>query len=367
MRSPRIRRFLAIVGANALMFLLLLVPVELIFGTWLRSMGMSDIRRFSVPVGARMQFDATRLYDGGPGIINYTRDDSGLRGTYPTLSAIDVVTIGGSTTDQRYLDDAATWQAVTQRELERLGDRRVIVNAGVDGQSSVGHLFNFDFWFPLLPELRPRVFLFYVGVNDVMRNDRRGEFDGALDARSWRVQSATYQLIRTVRSNFRARSVGVTHGRKRAFDETEFTTTGLVSAEQREAIATRVGASFLRNIDSLRQRVVAMGAKPIFVTQTAYAWTGDRAAPARGLKDVVTVDGVTVNFSDVSYVHQQMNRGLLRVCQEHDLLCFDLAHDVSFEPADFYDFVHNSPSGAEKIGRYVATRLHDAVPASAVR
>lgn len=353
-----VKAVLAMLGVNAAVFLTLLVPVELIFGTWVRPMGLSDIRRFSVPVGARFDFDASSLYDGPAGTLtHYTRDEWGLRGTHQTLADIDVVTIGGSTTEQRYLDDTKTWQTVAQDELRRAGRPLVIANAGVDGQSTVGHLFDFDFWFPLLPEMRPRIFVFYVGANDVMRRDDRAAFDAALDAQDWRVRSATFQLIRTVRNNLRARSVGVYHGRMRPLTADDFTETGRLTDEQREAIANRMIAGFLQNVERLRQHVADRGALPVFMTQTAYAWTGDWAAPARGVKDTVAIYGVTANYADVAYLHRQLNHRLIQDRDERQVTCFDLAHDVAFELPDFYDYLHNTPAGATKIGGYLASRL----------
>ena len=172
--------------------------------------GVADLKRFSIPIGVQFEFHTSRLYgDGTPTISHYTRDAWGLRGAHGTLGAIDVLTVGGSTTEQRYLDDRATWQAAAETRLKELGHPLVIANAGVDGQSTVGHLFNFEFWFPMLTELHPRMVLFYVGTNDVLRHDQRTAFDAGVDANSWQVQSATFQLLRTVKSNLRARQVGV--------------------------------------------------------------------------------------------------------------------------------------------------------------
>lgn len=347
-----------ILGVNAGIFLLLLVPVELVFGTWIRPMGLSDIRRFSVPVGARFDFDTAGLYDGpGGATTHYTRDEWGLRGSHTTLAEIDVVTVGGSTTEQRYLDDTKTWQAVAQDALRRAGRPLVIANAGVDGQSTVGHRFDFDFWFPLLGEMRPRAFVFYVGANDVLRRDDRATFDGALDAQNWRVRSATFQLLRTVRNNLRARAVGVFHGRMRALTADDYTDEGRLTPAQREAISARMNDGFIENVERLRQHALALGAAPVFMTQTAYAWTGDWAAPPRGLKETVAIHGVTANYADVSFLHRALNRRLMQYCQERQVVCFDLAHDVSFAVQDFYDYLHNTPAGATKIGQYLADRL----------
>jgi hypothetical protein len=133
-------------------------------------------------------------------MATYTRDAWGLRGSAETLKEIDIVTVGGSTTDQRYLDDGTTWQSVAERELRAAGRPLVLTNAGVDGQSSVGHAFNFRYWFPLLHGLQPRIVLFYVGINDVLKGEDREDFDRSVDASSWRTKSVLFQFYKVGRN-----------------------------------------------------------------------------------------------------------------------------------------------------------------------
>ena len=37
--------------------------------------------------------------------------------------------------------------------------------------------------------------------------------------------------------------------------------------------------------------------------------------------------------------------------------CLDLAAELRFEPGDFYDYEHNTPQGARKIGQWLAGKL----------
>jgi GDSL-like Lipase/Acylhydrolase family len=345
-----------VILANVALLAVFLVPVELVFGTWVRPMSLTDLRRFSIPIGATFEFDTSHLYSDGPHKIAYTRDRWGLRGGHAALASIDVVTIGGSTTEQRYLDDRATWQAVMERELKELGRPTVVANAGVEGQSTVGHIFDFEYWFPLLQDFKPRIALFYLGANDVLRHRNRASFDESVDATSWRVRSATYQLLRTIRESGRARSVRAFHGRMESRPDADFTETGLLNHHDRTEAADRIADGFLRNVDQLARRAVDLGATPIFVTQTAYSWNAGQMAP-RGLKDTLTIHGLTVNYADVSFLHQQLNRRLMTHCAAKRLTCFDLASEVQFDASDYYDYLHNTPSGARKIGAYLARRL----------
>ena len=97
-----------------------------------------------------------------------------------------------------------------------------------------------------------------------------------------------------------------------------------------------------------------MGATPVFMTQTALAWNAAANKPVHGLKDTIPVLGATVNYADVSALHRHLNSQLIRHCAANGITCFDLASDVTFGPDDYYDYLHNTPAGAEKIGTYVA-------------
>lgn len=345
----------SIAAVNVTLLLALLVLVEVVFGNWVRPLTVRDLKRFSIPIGVSYRFDPSRLYPSRETTATYTRNEWGLRGSTADLSAIDLITVGGSTTDQRYLDDSTTWQAVAERELRKGRRRLVFANAGVDGQSTVGHLFSLRHWFPLLPGLHPRVVLFYVGINDILKPDDRDAYDGSLDATSWRMKSILFQLYRTVRGTLRARDVGITHGRSRR-QPSDFTDHGLLPHDDIQRLAGEITAGFMLRVDSLRDAVLRWNAVPVFVTQTAYGWNGDQARP-RGLKDTVRSHGRIMNFADVAALHQHLNRSLMEHCRGAGIVCFDLASDVAFVADDYYDLLHNTPEGAEKIGRYLAEHL----------
>lgn len=352
---------LAVIAVNLIVFAVLIVIVELIFGTWIRPMRLSDLRRFSIPIAVTFEFDPTTLYETtlrNP--ARYSRDEWGLRGSgFRSLESINLVTVGGSTTDQKFLDDLATWQHVAERELKKLGRPTVIANAGVDGQSTVGHLFDFQYWFPLLQGLHPKEVLFYIGINDVLKRDDRAQYDGSVDATSWRVRSATFQMLRLIRGNLQARRAGVTHGKMAPSSEADFTSVGHLPADERKALANQLSAEFVTNVTSLESAVRTIGATPIFMTQTAFAWNADRRPP-RGKHEMLHAQGRDMNYADVAMIHQAMNAALIAHCREYHVTCFDAANDLTFDVADYYDYVHNTPSGTEKIGRYLAARLAEA-------
>ena len=138
------------------------VVIELIFGSIFfgENYGILVVDR-----NVSRRFDATERYGGG--VTEYRRDEHGLRGNYPDPSKIDILTIGGSTTNEILLDEGKTWSDRLGQEFAKANRPMVVVNAGVDGQSTVGHLKIFELWFPKIPNFRPRYILAYIGINDL--------------------------------------------------------------------------------------------------------------------------------------------------------------------------------------------------------
>ena len=101
------------------------------------------------------EFDIKGLYklrDSDETSVIYNRNKFGLRDDCSTTSNIDMLTIGGSTTDQRYVKLEDTFQKVLEERISEYIGRKVCVsNAGVDGHSSMEYSFHLKIGFHLFP------------------------------------------------------------------------------------------------------------------------------------------------------------------------------------------------------------------------
>ena len=52
-----------------------------------------------------------------------------------------------------------------------------VVNAGIDGQSTIGHIWNFQDWFPKIENLKTKYFIFYIGLNERIIDDELSKYD----------------------------------------------------------------------------------------------------------------------------------------------------------------------------------------------
>ena len=107
MSWTRTAAFLAIIWTVALA--VLLVGTELILRAtddgWGRTLRLNIVRSRS------FDFDVSNLYPSRSPTVRYVRDRYGLRGDCGPPSKIDILTVGGSTTDQRFLAQDATSHA----------------------------------------------------------------------------------------------------------------------------------------------------------------------------------------------------------------------------------------------------------------
>ena len=349
--KTRVGRLL-ISGAILLVGLLIL---ELAFGNWLRPNRMN---RLNLIRNARLTHDVSSLYEIPSGRITYIRDQYGLRGHYDNPGAIDILTLGGSATDQRYITEGSTWQDVLSEDFARSGRRVSVVNAGVDGQSTVGHIRDFDWWFPNVPGLKPKFFLYYVGFNDFFTRVAFDELVAAPSlATSIKESSALFGLFLKVRGTYRAMVVAQVGHTAVDFSKLEWT------SEPQHADHRALASEWLQRYrDRLRlllTRTRAAGGTPICVTQPAryYRVDGERVT---GVAANLPFNGGSVNGVDYFLIMNGLHDATLEICGEFRGLGIDAARKIEWTDADFYDYVHHTPQGARKLGDYLHSQLASA-------
>ena len=354
-------RIPALLACNAGWLAIGVAALELVFGDW-RHPG--KINRLNFLKNCSLQYDVSNLYGDPDPVIRYTRDRYGLRGRFSQPGEIDILTVGGSTTDQRMIRDGETWQDVLQDRFRQAGAPRIVANAGVDGQSTYGHIQNFHHWFPHVPGLKPRYILFYVGLNDFYKGEGY-RFDrllledpgGFSLQREIRDKSAIWNLVRIARGTYAAMVVHQIGHRAVDFGKLAWTTEALQSDYDFMDSRLEAYADRLRTLADLRRD---FGAIPIFVSQPSRRCRmGPRGI--EGTAEVETYDSHAYNGVDYHHMKKRLDRVTQQVAKEKDLLFVDLASGAGFEDDDFYDFAHMTPRGARKIGSLLFEKLKPVV------
>ena len=357
---PRAKRILGILAVNALVLAAGIVAAELIFGGWLdpRRLNRLNLIRDSV-----YKHDVSGLYRRADPVITYTRDRHGLRGAYSSPEKIRILTLGGSTTDQRYIADGETWQDALQRSFQQAGLTVPVANAGVDGQSTFGHIADFRWWFPGIPGLAPEFILFYVGINDY-HIDAAERFDRLVSDRGnpgiadhIREDSAIWNLYRTLRGVYKALVVSRIGHQRVEFGKLKWVREPLLQDYGFMAPRLAAYAERLRLLADLTRRT---GAMPIFVSQPTRHYRF-AAQGIEGWAEASAYDDRRINGVDFYNLMRQLDGVARAVAAEKGAIYVDLARRTEWSDDDFYDFVHMTPQGAAKVGQFLYEALKDEV------
>lgn len=362
-----IKKAINLVFWNCTLLMIAALFTEIFFGLWIWG---DPVENLNILRNLKWEFPVNHIYSGRA-TSTYTRDKWGFRGGVDTLAEIDILVIGGSTSDERYIDDSETWPQRLQQCLKKKGYSYKIANAAIAGQTSLGHNANFDLWFPQLKGLAPKYIVTFIGVNDtialksrkiaddvtIFNEHRNSSTFGAIILQHIKMKSALYRVFRTVRGQIQAYQAGV------AFDlGGDKTTTKSILMDQMieqnsskfvelssqlalaqyEEIRTVMAphlAFYRDQLLKLGKNIRNLGAQPVFVTQT---WASYQRKGNRVSGDIET------------YFRQTLiNSETMAYCSKENIQCFDFGSDVVLQTGDAYDPAHSTPQGSNKIAQYI--------------
>jgi hypothetical protein len=352
-RQTALRTIVRVAAVNLILTCLGVVGIELSFGSWI---GARFDPRLHVRQDVEFRFDVNSLYPSDKPTL-YRRDHWGLRGPIPSPDKVAVVTIGGSTTDQLYLSEGDTWQDRFAAAVDP--HRRLIVaNAGLDGQSTIGHIAAMRNWLTHIPGLRPKVVLIYAGINDVFvegRIDRDGIAAPEPLHRLRQIleqRSAIVATMQSIEGALEARRGHLTHSAAVLEKARDARWAPIGDAPALRAATFRRRSAYAGRLVTLAGLVRAWGAEPVFMTQP-HAFR--RLTPAGEPLGLVLSNG---EMDPGMLSLGLFNEETLATCRRIGVACLDLAGELPLGLSDFYDIVHYTPAGATKIGQYVATKLY---------
>ena len=126
----KILYYLKIVSINFIIFLFLYILLEIFSGNLL----FKNKLNCSYLLCNQEYTFKNKLYEPYND-IKYSKDEYGFRGREKNLENIDILVLGGSTTDERYLNLEDTWVERLEEKINKKFSKEIdIVNAGIDGQ-----------------------------------------------------------------------------------------------------------------------------------------------------------------------------------------------------------------------------------------
>ena len=300
------------------------------------------------------QYDISNLYKSKVSSVSYVRDEFGLRDNCYEIEDIDILTIGGSTTDQRYVQFESTYQTVLQEKLRSKNlNFRCVTNAGIDGHSTWGHIFAFEHWFPLIPNLSPKFVLLYVGINDagldridspkyikIAKNNSRS-IKGFL--KQFEIAQRLLPIYRYLQSNKNS-SVEYAGHKPNKYTINDYSITKL--NDETVALSQRNATAFKSRLETILHYAENLGATMICVTQP-HRYVMEKNGILYGVPDVL---GKGFSGLDYDYSIREINLVIGNLCGENTL---DL-YNYEFSDDHFYDGIHTTAQGSEVIGNAMA-------------
>jgi hypothetical protein len=343
-------------GAKYLGFCFLAIAaIEAVFGAWLSPNY----------VNLEIWRDELRYYDvkdfhSSFGMTTFRTDEHGFRGAYGTPSDIELLVIGNGTTIEQYVSEGETWADYLRQNFADAGRKTAIAAAGYHGQTTRGLIRRFDLWFPLVPGLRPRVILAYIGSNedglevathyDAMVSPKRSK----RLRHYFKNNSFFYGLANRLRRKFRSKTPTKV-GADNALSPRRWRPIAFPSeAEIKRSQARPILVNYRSRVTQLIGRIREFGAVPVIVNQHfgRYRIIGGK------LHESGTGTGAQGDY----FKARMLGDAAMTACRAGGAICIDMVREMGFSgDGDFYDHVHTGPSGNRRIAKFLYRRLKDVI------
>lgn len=374
----KIKKYFRTITYNLLIFIICLSIIEISFGSWIKDNNFGNI---SIPKNIFKIINEYPYSEDRNGV--YSRDKYGFRSNKYELSEIDILIFGGSTTEERYVDDNDIWTKVFEKNVSN-SKKIQTINAGIGGQTSNGNVFLFKKWIATFDELKPKYVIFYIGINDSLLLDQylfadkkkflngrviNGFNRDTLVSKNLIVNadnyiknnSALYYLFTFIKGNYRSHKYKInyklnkklfkknllpyTKDNQKLFLNSKNIAKNLlnrkISLEENKKNLSLLN-SYILNLENLTALSKSFGAEPIFITQTV---SGNSLMGLGYFKTSIPLLKI-VNYFTIKH------------CKENNLFCIDLASELNISHKYFIaDGIHTLPIGSKKIGEYISEKF----------
>ena len=154
--------FLKTIFYNFLVFFAAIILIEIFFGYWFKDENFGIYMRKE----RKINWQTTSNFNKEKYDFFYKRNYWGFRGEEFDPKDVKVIFEGGSTGNQRFTPEEFTIVGLINQKLELLNLDINIFNASTDGKSVNGYINDFNYWFSKIPNFNPEYVIFYIGVND---------------------------------------------------------------------------------------------------------------------------------------------------------------------------------------------------------
>ena len=154
--------YLKIIFYNFLVFFVAITLIEIFFGYWFKDENFGIYMRKE----RKINWQTNSTFNEEKYDFFYKRNYWGFRGEEFDPKDVKVIFEGGSTGNQRFTPEELTIVGLINQKLKLLNFDMSIFNASTDGKSVNGYINDFNYWFSKIPNFKPEYVIFYIGLND---------------------------------------------------------------------------------------------------------------------------------------------------------------------------------------------------------
>jgi lysophospholipase L1-like esterase len=294
--------------------------------------------------------------------IKYTKNSLGFRGDEIPKDFekyLSFIAVGGSTTECSFLSDDKTWPYLLGERLKNKFKNVWINNAGLDGHSTFGHQILLQDY---IAKIRPRFVLFLIGLNDIERADLRFGYDDKFINQkrlNWKDRLAQKSELANLMLNmvraYRARRRGLVIKHELDLNKTQ----KLILSDDFCKAELEKQKDYLEGYKIRINNLIEISKKnhiePIFISQPLLWGMGNELEKETDVSAVKITD--KWNGGLYWQVLELYNNKLRSTCQEKATFFIDLAKEMPKNPKYFYDGMHFTNNGAEKVAEMVSAKI----------
>ena len=276
-----------IISIQISIFFILFLTVEAIWGHWFGNNNFGPLLR-----GKRLQ---KIIINKNGEKINYYRDFYGFREGFESIkkydtSKIKVIFNGGSTSDEFLLNYKDTIVGQINSYLIDDGINLKIYNAANSGKSIKGLISEFYYWFGELPNFKPEIIIYYIGLNSRktppannqwMYKDYKEMNLEFIETITWNIsqKSFFFEKLKIIKDRYFPKYGNydeyVVNDKKLSFNE--FISYNYAKKNYRNINKAQINIleNFQIDLKILKKELDLRNIKPIFITQVNHQINGD--------------------------------------------------------------------------------------------
>jgi len=325
---------------NLLILFILLVIGEIIFGYWFTKDNF----------GIHMRKERSKNWKTVSNFNNkkyeffYKRNFYGFRGEEFNPKNVKIIFEGGSTSNQRYTPEKLTIVGLLNKKFQNENSDIKIYNAATDGKSLRGIIYDFNYWFEKIDNLKPDFVILYLGINERTLADQLDQnmydynyqdkqFDMLKDY--FKNNSFVYSKYRLIKNKYFPKvTSGYFLDYEKLYKDFKYINYNTAKKLKRNTLDEdkKIILQLEKRLLVLKKIFELKKIKPIIITQVEFD----------GLKNKKLF---------------LVNEKLKEFSQKNNFLIIKLDEMVEMGLHDFYDKVHTTPKGSKKIAETIYPKL----------